>query len=521
MLFNSYFFIFVFLPIVLIVFYSLTNKSLSIVWLICASFFFYSCWNYHYLILLIFSIMFNYSNGFLLIKSKNNKILYQKLILFFGVLVNLGILGYFKYFNFFIDNANLFFESGFHRREIILPLAISFYTFQQIAYLVDTFRSESCQISFLYYCLFISFFPQLIAGPIVRHNETIPQFKNNGFSKFTYSNISVGLTLFAIGLFKKVILADGIAPYATSVFNAASRGETIFLIESWIGALSYTFQLYFDFSGYSDMAIGLGRMFNISLPLNFYSPYRCSSIIDFWRQWHITLSFFLRDYLYIPLGGNRNGHVMRFLNVMITMLLGGLWHGAGWTFIVWGGLHGIFLSINQFWRIIINKYSVSWGKYRFFVHTFYFCLTFLAITVAWVFFRSENLFAAKNILYGMIGLNGVNLPPGYYGIFGQLSETLSYSGVVFQSEVLPSYVNIFVWILSLSVITWCFPNTYELMFNYDPVLKIKKSLRIIKKNHHFPLTWQPSIFWAMLISILFSICILFMSSASEFLYFNF
>jgi len=514
-LFNSYLFIFLFLPVVLVVFYTFNNKKLSTYWLIGASFFFYAWWNYVYLTLLLFSIFFNYYTGTLLIHSRDGNTKYQKSIILVGICVNLSILGYFKYFNFFIDNINVLFRSEFQEQSIILPLAISFYTFQQIAYLVDTYRSESSSYQLSNYCLFVSFFPQLIAGPIVRHNNTIPQFKMNVFNKFIYTNISVGLTIFIIGLFKKVVLADGIAPFATSVFNAASRGETIYFIESWCGAISYTFQLYFDFSGYSDMAIGLGRMFNVYLPLNFYSPYRCISIIDFWKQWHMTLSLFLRDYLYVPLGGNRKGN--RYINLMTTMLLGGLWHGAGWTFIVWGGLHGLYLVINHYWRLLKIRLSIREFRYSILSNVLYFLLTFLAIVVAWVFFRSDNLFTAKKILCGMIGLNGVNLPQGYLTLLGPISAFLLQSGVIFQSDILPSYTNIFLWIFLLSIIIWFFPNTYELMGNYDSALKVS----VTTNYRGIAFKWQPSVLWAIIVSIMFSVCIIFMSSASEFLYFNF
>jgi len=518
MLFNSYLFIFLFLPIVLTVFYTLNNKELSICWLVGASFFFYSWWNYNYLILFILSLIFNYYSSIILInnKKKHNRI-YSKLILCIGIFVNLSILGYYKYFNFFIFNINNIFNIEFQEQSILLPLAISFYTFQQIAFLIDTYKSETCRYSLMKYCLFVSFFPQLIAGPIVRQNETINQFQNHAFNRFNYTNISIGLTIFTIGLFKKVVIADGIAPFASFVFDAASNGETIYFIESWCGALSYTFQLYFDFSGYSDMAIGLGRMLNIKLPLNFFSPYRCISIIDFWKQWHITLSFFLRDYLYIPLGGNRKGHVSKCINIITTMLLGGLWHGAGWTFVIWGALHGLYLAINHSWRLISIKLKPRKIKYTLLSNCFYFLLTFVAVTIGWVFFRSDNLFTAQRILFGMIGLNGVNLPQGYLAIMGYLGGLLSSLGVSFNSTLLPSYLDSFCWISVLSIISWSFPNTYEFMMDYTPCLNNLNS----RKKYLIPLKWRPSISWSIIISLMFTASLLYMSKASEFLYFNF
>ncbi|MBF0449952.1 MAG: MBOAT family protein [Candidatus Magnetomorum sp.] len=400
-----------------------------------------------------------------------------------------------------------------------MPLAISFYTFQQIAFLVDTYKAESNKCSFLYYCLFVSFFPQLIAGPIIRHFETIPQYENKKIFTFNYSNISIGMTIFFIGLFKKVVLADGIAPFATSVFNAASRGETIFFIESWCGSLSYTFQLYFDFSGYSDMAIGLARMFNIFLPVNFYSPYRCTSIIDFWKQWHITLSLFLRDYLYIPLGGNRKGSLRKYTNLMITMLLGGLWHGAGWTFVIWGGLHGAYLCTNHLWRFLGLNEGTYVLRFKIICNFLSLLLTFISINVAWIFFRSDDIFAAKELLFGLIGFNGVNLPPGYLHILGTFSEILINLGVIFQSDILPSYTNILLWMVILSCIVWGCPNTYELMKDYKPALH--PVFKNIRYRHLLSFKWRPSVLWAIFISCMFTISILFLSSASEFLYFNF
>jgi len=519
MLFNSYTFIFFFLPIVLLVFYKLKHKTLSIYWLILSSFFFYAWWNTIYLMLLIGSIVFNYYLSKILhyYTHNNGRHCYQTFFMFFGIFSNLFLLGYFKYYNFFTNNINIVFDCKFRNHEIILPLAISFYTFQQIAFLVDSCKEESTKCSFKYYCLFISFFPQLIAGPIMRYFETVPQYQKKNFFAFNYSNVSIGISIFIIGLFKKIVLADGIAPYATSVFNAANNGETIFFIESWCGSLSYTFQLYFDFSGYSDMAIGLGRMFNIIFPVNFYSPYCTTNIIDFWKQWHITLSSFLRDYIYIPLGGNRKGNLKKYINIMLTMLIGGLWHGAGWTFIVWGGIHGIYICLNHLWRssgITNNKYILKYISIYNFIS---FLITFLALNIAWIFFRSENILTAKEIMFGLLGINGINLPPGYLNFFGSYSEMLLNYGILFQSDILPSYINIIAWLVILTCITWMGPNTYEIFQYYKPALR----LTFNKTFYHLPIRWTPSLLWGMIISCIFTICIILLSSASEFLYFNF
>jgi len=272
-----------------------------------------------------------------------------------GIVLNLSALGWFKYANFIASTVDRWVEAGFTLAPIVLPLAISFFTFQQIAYLVDAYRTARSEPDWLQYALFVSFFPQLIAGPIVHHREMLPQFDEVGRRGPALRDLEVGATIFAIGLFKKVVIADGVAPWSTEVFESVALGAWPGLVESWGAALAYTFQLYFDFSGYSDMAVGLGLLFGIRLPLNFASPYRATSIVEFWRRWHITLSRFLRDYLYIPLGGNRRGPARRYLNVMITMVLGGLWHGAGWTFIAWGALHGVYLLINYAWRAVLGR----------------------------------------------------------------------------------------------------------------------------------------------------------------------
>ena len=333
MLFNSHIFIFFFLPITLLVFHQIGRRGkhrLAISWLVAASFFFYGWWNPPYLGLILISILFNYVLGVSLSRIP------RKTLLIVGISGNLALLGYFKYANFFTDTLNALTDANIALQQIVLPIAISFFTFQQITYLVDAYRGETQEYNFLHYCLFVTFFPQLIAGPIVHHKEMLPQFAEKSLYKIKADNLAVGVTIFIIGLFKKVILADGIAVYATPMFDAAEWYDSLTFFEAWCGALAYSLQLYCDFSGYSDMAIGIARMFGVKLPINFYCPYKAHNIIEFWRRRHITLSRFLRDYLYFPIGGNRRGVSRRYVNVMITMLLGGLWHGAGWTFVVWG-----------------------------------------------------------------------------------------------------------------------------------------------------------------------------------------
>ena len=428
MLFNSIEFIFVFLPVVLLVFYmigSYGNHRIAISWLVGASLFFYGWWNPAYLGLILASILFNYAMGAALV-SRNDRP-HAPYLLALGVACNLAILAYYKYANFFVDNLNMLSGSSYHLETIILPLAISFFTFQQITFLVDASRGETREYNFLHYSLFVTFFPQLIAGPIVHHREMLPQFAKDSIYRVNQSNLAIGIAIFLLGLFKKVVLADGVAAYATPVFAAAESGEIITFFEAWAGALAYTFQLYFDFSGYSDMAIGIARMFNIRLPVNFNSPYKAVNIIEFWRRWHMTLSRFLRDYLYFPLGGNRKGQPRRYVNLMVTMLLGGLWHGAGWTFVAWGFMHGLFLVINHAWHGLRRLFGSEPGSLGLPGRGVAWLVTFLSVVVSWVMFRAESFESATVILQGMAGMNGFVLPAQIAAIIpglGRLVETV-------------------------------------------------------------------------------------------------
>jgi len=511
MLFNSYEFVFLFLPITLIFFYLIGGQGhhrAAIAWLVGASLFFYGWWNSAYLGLMLFSILFNYSVGVLLSNSTKNLIL-NKSILTVGVTINLAVLGYYKYANFFVDSLNAIGDFNLTFYEVILPLAISFFTFQQIAYLVDAYRGKTKEYNFLHYCLFVTFFPQLIAGPIVHHKEMLPQFTKEIMFRLRSKDLAVGITIFALGLFKKVVIADGVSVYATPVFDAAEAGTVITFFEAWIGAFAYTFQLYFDFSGYSDMAIGIARMFGIRLPINFNSPYKSTSIIDFWRKWHITLSCFLRDYLYIPLGGNKKGKVRRYVNLMITMILGGLWHGAGWTFVLWGALHGCYLIVNHGWRSLF-KNSKKLRIYRFFS----WAITFVAIVVAWVPFRAESFYGAQNILTGMIGLNGFSLPSVMLNnlnkIYG-LGDYLLSVGIIFNDML---YFKGQTFIFVLFIVAVMMPNTQEIMRNYHPTLDAMEKKKVL-------LEWKPTPIWLTIIILMLVVSIYKMSKISEFLYFQF
>lgn len=390
MLFNSYEFIFLFLPLTFFIYFYLNQKKLTIAskgFLLFASLFFYSWWNILYLPLILSSMLFNFMIGKRLNDTKKKKIS-NKSLLIFGILANIVLLVYFKYTDFLIENFNLVTSSNVELLHLALPLAISFFTFQQIAYLVDSYRQETGAYDFLNYAVFVTFFPQLIAGPIVHHSEMMPQFSNRQNSFKNYRHIAMGLFIFSIGLFKKVVIADLFALWATAGFDNASSLNGY---EAWATSLSYTFQLYFDFSGYTDMAIGLALLFNIKLPINFNSPYKATNIQDFWRRWHITLSRFLRDYIYIPLGGNQKGDLRTYANLLTTFIIGGIWHGAGWTFIFWGFLHGFALVVHRIWSQLGFK---LWKWVAWFI-------TFNFINIAWVFFRAEEWQDAINILKRM------------------------------------------------------------------------------------------------------------------------
>ncbi len=401
MLFNSYEFIFLFLPLAFAGYFLLRTISwdiLSKIWLVLASLFFYAYWNPVYLPVIIFSLFFNYGFSFLILHKKNRLSRWKRLAwLIGGITVNVLLLGYFKYYNFLLWNINEVFDTSFAYQELELPIGISFYTFQQIAFLADAYREKVKERNFLNYSMFVTFFPQLIAGPIVHHSEMMPQFANKANRILRSENLSKGLYIFFIGLFKKVIIADTFALWASWGFDVA---ETLSMAEAWATSLTYTFQLYFDFSGYTDMAIGLALMFNIYLPFNFNSPYKALDIQDFWRRWHMTLSRFLRDYIYIPLGGNRKGEAVLLRNLMLTFLIGGIWHGAGWTFVFWGFLHGAATVIHRLWghtRIRMNS-LLAWF------------ITFNFVNVAWIFFRALSWGDAMKVLKGMIGMNGAGNP---------------------------------------------------------------------------------------------------------------
>src|SRR3984885_10292558 len=402
MLFNSYSFVFVFLPVVLFGYFAAGRLGAlaPVVWLALASLVFYSFSNGPFVALLLASIAFNYFAGWLLI-SRHLRAGPRFVVLTAGGSGDLLMLGIFKYAAFLLANFNAVFSTSF-AVNILLPVGISFYTFTQIAFLVDAYRGKVAHYALPHYALFVTYFPHLIAGPILHHRDVIPQFEAAESKSPNPHLILCGLMIFAIGLFKKTGLADGIQPLVSLAFSPEASPS---FDHAWIGALAYTFQLYFDFSGYSDMAIGISLMFGIFLPLNFNSPYKATSIVDFWRRWHMTLSQFLRDYLFIPLGGNRHGRVLRYVNLMITTGLGGLWHGAAWTFVIWGALHGVYLCINHAWSHVAPAVPRRFARAADLAA---FILTFLAVVVAWVFFRADSMASALSVLSKMADPTQVN-----------------------------------------------------------------------------------------------------------------
>ena len=492
MLFNSYEFIFAFLPITFFIYFYLNSKRLTHAskgFLVFASLFFYSWWNIAYLPLILISMLFNYTIGNSLAKSNDEnkkglkKTFSNKSILVFGIVCNVALLAYYKYADFFIENFNLATSSNVNLLHLVLPLAISFFTFQQIAYLVDSYRGETKEYDFLNYALFVTFFPQLIAGPIVHHKEMMPQFASSWNMVKNYKNIALGLFIFSIGLFKKVVIADTFAVWATAGFDNA---QTLNLIEAWATSLSYTFQLYFDFSGYTDMAIGIALMFNIKLPINFNSPYKALNIQDFWRRWHITLSRFLRDYIYIPLGGNKISSFRTYSNLLATFVIGGFWHGAGWTFVFWGFLHGIALIIHRVWSNLGFKMNTILAWF----------ITFNFVNIAWVFFRAKEWDDAIKVLNGMIGLSGVILP---ISLLNKLTFLIDYGmefGKVFIS-ISEKNKSVY-WILMAIFFILFFRNSSE-------------------KLNKFKLNYQN----LLIAFICFLLSILSLNKVSEFLYFNF
>jgi len=411
MLFTSGEFLFVYLPLTLLLFFLIARyvgNAAAAAWLVLASFVFYAYWLPLYTGLLAASVVFNYALGNRILACPADRRRLRLGLLCFAVGVDLLLLGYFKYANFFLGTVAELSGRPLGALNVILPIGISFFTFTQIAYLADVHAGKVRERNPLHYALFVSYFPHLIAGPVLHHAEMMPQFALAQIYRPRLENFALGLAFLLIGLAKKVLLADSWAPLADDLFDSPTSAA-VHAGVAWRGVLAYTLQIYFDFSGYSDMAIGLSLLIGVRLPFNFNSPYQATSIIDFWRRWHMTLSRFLRDYLYFPLGGNRRGSVRRYVNLMITMLLGGLWHGASWTFVIWGGLHGIYLAINHAWRFLRDRVAAlaaagASGALRLIGRSLAMTLTLFAVVIAWVFFRAHSGQEAWHILGTMFAV---------------------------------------------------------------------------------------------------------------------
>lgn len=498
MLFNSYEFLFLFLPVAIVGFFLSSKKShaFGTLWLVAASLFFYGWWDMRYVPLLCASIVFNYFVGARIerlaaaypitpgghVGREVPGAAARKGWLAFGIIINVLLLGYFKYMDFFLYTMNMLAGADlFDLPHIVLPLGISFFTFTQTAYLVDAYRGQAKNASFLTYCEFVTIFPHLIAGPIINHREMIPQFMDDRTFHMNWDHIAKGLTIFIIGLFKKVIIADGISPWVNSIF---SHTDALTFFEAWIGALGYSLQLYFDFSGYSEMAIGLGLLLNLKLPMNFDSPYQSLSIIDFWRRWHMTLGLWVKNYLYIPMGGGRCGVLKKMRNLFASMLIIGLWHGAGWTFVFWGGMHGVMLVINHLWRMTKVELPkvLCWA------------MTFLGVVLCWVFFRAENFHTAWNVVSAMTNVGNIVLPEKYAASL----SFLALCGVSFANppDLSLKHLNTLLGLLALTVF-------------------IPNPLRLVER--HFP----PYRVVAIALAVLFLYMMTRLQNYTEFLYFQF
>jgi len=452
--------------------------------MVFASLFFYSWWNIIYLPLILGSILFNFTVGTIISRtpsSASKSRISSKSVLVFGIVANILLLGYFKYMDFFISNVNLVLNSNIDLLYIVLPLGISFFTFTQIAYLVDAYKGEVKETDYLNYTLFVTFFPHLLAGPILHHKEMMPQFDSIKNKAVNYRNISAGLFLFSIGLFKKAIIADTFAKWANAGFDHSS---TLSLFEAWAASLSYTFQLYFDFSGYTDMALGIALLFNIKLPINFNSPYKALNIQDFWRRWHITLSRFLRDYIYIPLGGNKQGEFRTYSNLFTVFLIGGLWHGASWMFVIWGALHGIAIVIHRAWQQIGLKMNIILAWF----------ITFNFINITWVFFRAKEWGDAVKIIKSMF--------------FGSILIDNKFSKL---------------WIFHQNVINVEFGNLSTKIRTETFLLIIVSFffLLIFKNSNELANTFRPSYKNVIFVILLIVFSLAQLNSYSKFLYFNF
>lgn len=486
MLFNSKIFIMVFLPIVLLGYFGLNRikkETWGMLWLILASLIFYGYYRPIYLPIILISVITNYSFSCNLYKEKRK--MQRKVLLGVGLFLNISVLFVFKYYNFFVENLNLLFHSNFIKLKLVMPLGISFFTFQQISYLIDCYRKEMSKYSFTNYAAYVLFFPQLIAGPIVLHNELIPQFQNVKKKRLSFEWLAKGLYAFALGLGKKVLLADTLGLIANVGFIP---GADLSSADVVIVALSYTMQIYLDFSGYCDMARGIGYMFHIELPNNFNSPYKAVSISDFWKRWHITLTRFLTKYIYIPLGGNRKGNIRELVNIMIVFTISGLWHGANWTFVFWGVLHGLVMVLER----TLGKYLVRTPRLIRRIGTMIFLI------FSWIYFRADSISQANRMILKIFEFDYSRISKQIIGIVLGIEEIIPFQFLLGANSNSGAIVILILFLFMIMI--WCMltKNTQEKMEEF-----------------------QPSIFKSIVTIVLISYGILSLNGASIFLYFNF
>ncbi len=487
MLFNSYIFIFLFLPVV-IAGYDLLNRikkyTLATVFLTLMSLVFYGYFNVSYLFVICGSILGNYVIS-RLIQNQNYQQWLRKGFLIIGLVANISCIFIFKYYDFFISNMNAVFHAGFQLKHLVLPLGISFFTFQQVSYLVDSYRGETKSYRFAEYALFVSFFPQLIAGPIVLHKEMIPQFMDDKKRSLDYKQLSEGLYVFSIGLFKKVMIADTFGGLVTVGWDNLSGLTSM---EALLVSLAYTFQLYFDFSGYCDMAIGLAKMFNIELTQNFNSPYKATSVIDFWNRWHMSLTRFLRVYVYYPLGGNKKGKIRTYINIFLVFCISGLWHGANWTFVLWGAIHGIANSLTRLSKTL-------WEKMHVVAQWF---ITFSFVNLMWIVFRADSVEHAFLFMKKLTNMKSFDIRPFFYQIFTLpevivlQNEISPFNALMQRIEGLPMWLFFF----AAFVIVLNFKNTSEQKF-------------------------EPTLFRGLITVCFITLSVIALGNVSTFLYFNF
>lgn len=513
MLFNSYEFLFVFLPITALVYWLARvhiGLRLAVGWLVLASLLFYAWWNPVYVPLLLGSALVNFQLGKWLADAQRWRLTLLRL----GLLWNIGLLAYFKYTDFFLSSVNAVAGTQFPLPHIVLPLALSFFTFQKIAYLIDVYRGEVTVRKLGDFLLFVTFFPQLITGPIVHYRDIVPQIELSPRRGPSAEDIALGLTIFTVGLFKKVLLADGIGVQVNTLYHLAGKGETFDLFQSWTLAVSYTLQLYFDFSGYSDMATGLARLFGIRLPQNFDSPLKSANMLEFWRRWHMTLSRFLRDYVYFPLGGGRHGLAGKCFNMSVTFMVSAIWHGAGWTFVWFGIYQSVVVLTNILWGELRSR--LRWGERGWWDSGLAIALNFLVWTGGLVLFRSDSVDTALSVWSGMFGLHGAQLPLHWQHALGAAGGWLQAGGVEFAAGAHPLQLQQLLRILLLGLIAFGLPNLYAYTARFNPVIRHDKLEVKLPR-----LAWQPNLFWGLLIGAMALLAACSLSNVSEFLYFQF